>query len=449
MSAVSESTKGYILESCVINSTRFLDPRGLNIVGSVTDIEIFENLDSPYLTGQIAIVDSFRLYDRLDFQGAEYLSITIKDSELPASIPIKKRFVIDSMITSRKANESSELIVLHFIEDTEFLSNLINVNSAHSGNALDIISTISNQHLDKDIEYVGEESVQLQKLKVIIPNMSPLQAMVWIKNRCATTYGLPYYLFSTLVGNKIVMTDMGTMLQATPINDIAPFIYGAGQDFNEIDNSRRKFIPIKAYNIENNDNLYNLISAGLVGANYVFYDTMKGDYVEHSFDVLNDALSQVAVKENERITFADDFKFEDIELQKYQSKRMAQITQSGAYDDGSNRYKSLDQEQEAGYSKRIASRALQGFLRKSPITITVNGRGFNQGDYHRTVGNIVRIIFLANKPNIEDVEIDLKKSGDYLIYASKHTMTVEKYEVHLQCVKITSYKDDSILRSIS
>ena len=65
-------------------------------------------------------------------------------------------------------------------------------------------------------------------------------------------------------------------------------------------------------------------------------------------------------------------------------------------------------------------------------------------------GNIVRIVFLANRPNEQgDIKLDMKKSGDYLIYGSKHTFTPTKYDLHLRCVKITSYTDDTILRSIS
>ena len=52
MSAQTELAKGFALESVIINSTRFLDVSGTEILGSVTDIEIFENLENNYLTGK-------------------------------------------------------------------------------------------------------------------------------------------------------------------------------------------------------------------------------------------------------------------------------------------------------------------------------------------------------------------------------------------------------------
>ena len=450
MSSPTNTSKGYVLESVVISSTRFLDEGGINILGAVTDIEIFEDLDSPYITAQIAIVDTFRLYDRLDFQGAEYVTITVKQSEEAGSIATTKRFVVSKLISTKKANETTDLIVLHLIEDTSFLSNLINVNRSYTGSPFDIISKISFEYLNKPVQSYTDGSTYQQKLKLIVPNMSPMDAMLWIKNRCTTENGLPLYLFSTFIGQDLSFADLGKMLSATPINKKMPFVYGAARDYSEITDQVR-FIPITAYNIEDNEDMYRLISQGLVGADYSFYDTMSAKYEEHKFDVGGDAFSQIEVKENEGITFANDFKLNDKLLQKYQSKHMSQITQSGAYDDGSNRYNSIDQDKNAtGHNKRIISRSLRYFLNKSPITITINGRGFMSGDYNRTIGNIVRIIFLANRPNEQgDIKLDMKKSGDYLIYGSKHTLTSTKYDLHLRCVKITSYTDDTILRSIS
>ena len=43
MSTSTETAKGYALESVIINSTRFLEPSGLELIGAVTDIEIYEN----------------------------------------------------------------------------------------------------------------------------------------------------------------------------------------------------------------------------------------------------------------------------------------------------------------------------------------------------------------------------------------------------------------------
>ena len=101
-------TRGTEIESVVLNSSRFINPAGINIYGLVTDIEIFEHLDLPYITGQIAFVDTERLLDRIMFDGGETITIKMKQSA-DAKI-IEKLFYIDSIIGTSKINESSELI---------------------------------------------------------------------------------------------------------------------------------------------------------------------------------------------------------------------------------------------------------------------------------------------------------------------------------------------------
>jgi hypothetical protein len=450
MSSNTESVKGYALESVIINSSRFLDAGGLEIMGSVTDIEIFENLENNYLTGKIAITDSFRMFDRLDFQGAETITILLGQSENP-NLPksISKDFIVHKIISAKKINETSDVIFLNLIEISEYQSNLINVNRAYKGSPISIMSAITEEYLGKSISQHTSADTFQDKMKMIIPNLSPLRALNWIKSRLTTIDGLPTYLFSTFQSDKLFYSDLNAMLSQPPINPKMPFLHGAARDFSEITTSQ-KMIPIKAYSLENNDDMYNRIREGVVGAKYSYYDSLTGRYKTHSFDVHADAISQLQVKEYERPTFASNFEMDGRTLQSYESEHIAQFNTSGAYEDGTSKFRSIDQENEASdYNKRTIGRALKSFLIKTPITIVIDGRGFISGDYHRTIGNTIRVLFLANRPNETEVKIDTKKSGDYIIYAAKHTLAAEKYQLSLQCVKISSYNEDGIMGMLS
>ena len=446
MSSNTESVKGYALESVIINSSRFLDPSGLEILGSVTDLEIFENIESNYLTAKLAITDSFRMFDRLDFQGAETVTILLGQSENP-NLPksITKSFIVHKIIAAKKINETSDVIFLNLVELSEYQSNLNNINRAYKGNPINIMSAISEEYLGKTIQNFSTSNTFQNKIKMIIPNLSPLKALSWIKSKLTTVDGLPTYLFSTFQSNDLFYVDLNAMLSQPPINAKKPFLYGSAQDFSEISNGL-KVIPIQTYLLEDNDNMYSRIKEGAVGAKYSFYDSLTGRYKTHNFNVISDAMTQLQVKENERPTAADNFKIDGKQIQLYESQHISQFTQSGAYEDGSNKFKSINQEIDAtSHNKKTIGRSLKSFLIKTPITIVIDGRGFISGDYHRTIGNTIRILFLANRPNNEEVKLDTKKSGDYIIYAAKHTLTAEKYMLTLQCVKISSYKEDAIL----
>ena len=439
-------TRGTEIQSVIINSSRFVNPAGINIYGLVTDIEIFEHLDLPYITGQIAFVDTERLYDRIMFDGGETITIRIKQSG--GDKLIEKVFYIDSVIGTSKINETSELITLHFMEDIAFISRFLNVNRSYSGSPQDIIKKISEEYLNKEI-YFANNDVYENKMKIIVPNMEPLSAISWIKNRMTTTEGMPYYLFSSFVGEKLNIADLKSMINASPINSKSPFVDGVNNLYTENEEGQFRYYPIMNYKHVDNDNLYKLVGEGLIGASYNYYDSHAGKFSKQSFDI-SKPLGELNEDKNKRINLPIDLILNDEigNISSNMSRKIYQLSQSGVYDDGTNRFKSYDQEVERnGHLQKVNNRSLKHLLLKESIEIRISGSGFLQGSFHRTTGNVIRIGFKSNRPSDQDIRFDLKKSGDYLIYGCKHSIRSEKYDLHLQCTKLTSYKDDQFLRS--
>ena len=215
----TKGKQGYVLESVIINSSRMLEP--VDIAGVVSDMENFEHIDLPYITGQIAFIDTLRLYDRIDIQGAEFCTVTFRNSEAEGAF-VEHRFVIDKIITNKKANEQTDLVMLHLVEDILFLSNLKNVNKCYQGSPDEIITKIAQEWLDYEVEEIYSDVFQ-KKMKIIVPNLTPVDAMTWVKNRGTTSEGFPTYLFSSFTQNKLVYADLKTMIEAEPINKTSPF----------------------------------------------------------------------------------------------------------------------------------------------------------------------------------------------------------------------------------
>lgn len=68
---MAEPSKKYVLDSVLIYSSRSTIP--VEIANIVSDLDIYEHLDTPFLTAQLAFTDESRLMDRLDIQGAEFV----------------------------------------------------------------------------------------------------------------------------------------------------------------------------------------------------------------------------------------------------------------------------------------------------------------------------------------------------------------------------------------
>ena len=91
------TANSFVLEKATISSPAFSDGAFIDIKNVITDIEIFEHLDKPYLTGTVVFVDDANIYNSVDFTGSEKLSISVA---LPGdeSTSIEKDFIIQKVI---------------------------------------------------------------------------------------------------------------------------------------------------------------------------------------------------------------------------------------------------------------------------------------------------------------------------------------------------------------
>ena len=96
----------------------------------------------------------------------------------------------------------------------------------------------------------------------------------------------------------------------------------------------------------------------------------------------------------------------------------------------------------SGYKAKIIGRAMDAILRTEPLPMVVDGLDFLDGDKHSTIGNQLRIEIATTNPEPEKTasRIDKRKSGDYLIFATRHMFKREKHDLALTCVKLGNYK---------
>lgn len=427
-----------IYESVSLFSSRMTSEVELN--NFVSGIEIYEHLEKPYLTGTIALTDTTRIYDRSDFQGAEYLEIKIKrNPEAPA---YSKLFNIDEVVSTRKTNDQSEVITLHITEECAFKSKLHNVNKYYTGKPSEIIKNIAKEYLYKEI--VTSEDIDYQgDISLIVPNMNPIEAMLWIKNRMTNEEGYPFFLYSTFGPRSLFLQNLSDMLSAPAINRRTPYIYSQTPSMAATD---KRFFTIQDYKHVKNENMLKLIDKGLVGGVHNFYNTMTSNYENVEFDAVKEMQASVESKNSnqKQLNLAEDFEIDGEKIQNYRSRYIHTIASSGAYTilDGSRN--SYDEEETAGaHKKKVINAALKQLMAKSAIQIRVAGREYLRASGstsdHFTIGNSIRLIFLGNIPQgMSNNKIDPKKSGDYIIFSAKHSMVGERYDVSLLCVKIAN-----------
>jgi len=190
--------------------------------------------------------------------------------------------------------------------------------------------------------------------------------------------------------------------------------------------------------VKDTDNLYSLIDRGLVGATHQFIDVTSNKVVnhEHNMSEVTDTLvGDDLIKKNP--LFTTDYKDNGTPYGKIQSRLITQIMSSEAFDG----FDSYSQSSSAGeYKLNSTQRAMDGLIKKQPLSIIVNGIDFLQIEGNSTIGNKLEVKFPANlnDEGKSKNRFDKKKSGDYLIYSAKHSISRDSYTIALTCVKISN-----------
>lgn len=446
----TSSKTPFELRSVLLSSERLPEPVELRNI--VVDLDIFEHLEKPYMTGQMVLVDDTKIYEDADILGGEQIIITVSSTEETAKA-ITKTFRIAQVDNTQKINDNSQAILFHLIEEHGYISNLLNVNRFYTGQPSAIIQKISNNYLNMMVHGIIEDE---QVIKCIVPNLTPIDAMKWLAQRATTPRGYPYYLFSTLVGDHIHFHDLGTLLSEPPLNgsdEDAPFMVSAVTGQSTMDQRVQKRI-IKNHKFSTQENLMKLINHGVIGAQYEIVDTINEGTKTFRFDA-NEDLFKRLIEENvmtqaqQNPPYSAKFMYNDRSFHELNSRIMSMVGGSGAYRTSTdptffNSYSEANGKAE--YKLGIISKAMSAVMKKNPLTINVDGQDFLHGDVNKTVGNNIRIHFHSTSPeagrDAGDDGIDKKKSGDYLIYSTRHMFkqSVQKYEMTATCVKIGNYK---------
>lgn len=432
------------------------DDNQIEIKDLVSDIDVFEHLDKPYLTGVMNILDNRDLFGAIDINGATRINITLKtnlgSSGGNKNKEVTREFFIDHIISSKKYQEKGEMYTVHLLESFEYLSNMTSINKAYVGTCSRIISKlIQNIDTDNEIDFFSTEK-DIQNMKVIIPYLSVTDAMAWIKNRAHTTEGYPFYLYTTLAGPRTInFFDLKTLLKANHINKI-PYSFSSTKTHSEKDDkiySDRQRTVILDYKSNDTENLYTLIERGMLTSFVQHIDVtsqIKKDPITFEIEDVLDTLSNDQIIDLSPSSF--DYNINEIRrltLPQITGKLITQIGGTFSYDTiestgsrGDTRLNSYSESiGTAGYKGQMVSRTMDALMKKDPLTITVNGIDFLQGDESTTIGNKIRVSFPINDTEFPSTRTtDYKKSGDYLIYSARHSFRGNAYTVSLTGMKL-------------
>jgi hypothetical protein len=174
-------------------------PFSVELIDIIEEISLFEDIMSPFLTGELVINDSTNILLNLPVLGQEILEMNY---QTPYSDSKVNRFFYIYKVSEPIITEKKQLYKLHFVsyEATKNIST--SISKAFKGNSTNIIKQIYEEFLKVDNKKPIRTLDSSDALKFVCPNWSPVKAINWVTNRAISRNSREagFFFFETVDG---------------------------------------------------------------------------------------------------------------------------------------------------------------------------------------------------------------------------------------------------------
>jgi hypothetical protein len=421
----------------------------IDVADSIIELVLFENLEKPYVTGQVAILDNNAMFDSMRFSGTERIAISIGSEITSKEVQATRNFIMSSIENVVKANDTgtASVYVFTLIDEHAVLSKSKKISRTVKGSLEEEIQRICAVDLNKevDISYCHEGGDQ-EKLvsstqsnfKAIIPYMHPLEACEWLRDRATTRNGCPFFLYASIHDNRIRLGNLNVMMKLDAFNEKVPYTYSpASVQKAEEQSFTERTSKIQTMRTAKMQNTMNQLMAGAIGSLYNNTNINTGRTTSNHFS-LQDLLVElkedgVIDPDKDQNVYNENFLIGENNLHEYNSKIYHSITSTGTY----GYFKSIHDELEPiKFLTKIKNIAIRNMLYKNMFEVTVHGAGFMIAK--ASVGDIVRINVLSDDINASTTKnnFDSLRSGDFMIYNVRHTFKDTRHDVAMTVCKL-------------
>lgn len=432
------------LETIELSSDRL--PLPIILAGSgesasvVSQLNIYENINRPYLTGNLIMVDDNDLYRIINLQGTERVKIRYKAKSLPgantnSTDPIEKIFIVVNVASQVKTNDYSSVLLLNLIEDIGFYDQNLSISKAYTGTGEKIIEKIIKDKLNREVDMELMKNPYQGAFRYIVPYITPLQAARQVLKKITTKNGLPYFLFSTLASNDFILTDLESIFENRSFNYERPFVFDAANVHSTESSLSNEIYNIEKYRVVNSDDTLKLLQAGAIGNKYSNYNLTYGKKRDVDISMKNKLDTMINDRlfyNNLKKTIIDD-KFMPDPSEK-DTRTIDQHLPVYNYEISSSPYP-LDsylgfseEQQQAQYDLRMIRDSILKHMATNIYNIQVPSFAFNSPVKDVSIGRLIDIVVRRNvidhHNSQEQRKIDERRSGEFVMLTKRHLFDI-------------------------
>jgi len=192
----------------------------INISENVTAISIYESIYSPFLYGEMTVIDNSAMASIFPFIGQEKVRV----SWVRADQRAEKNFYIYDLNDMKTTTEGTGAYVLSFTSEKQFRNQINLFSKSYGGNSAEIIKNVyedwllepgSNQELTLNVQGASSHNV-------VFPYIKPLAAMNMIQKSALAEDNTPMFVFERLYEKDTYLDSMKRMLEQDPVFTLEP-----------------------------------------------------------------------------------------------------------------------------------------------------------------------------------------------------------------------------------
>jgi hypothetical protein len=395
----------------------------VNIQNLFEEVNLYDSIFLPVCSGNIIITDTIRLTDRLRFDGTEVISIYLTKEKQYSALSYRKNFRIYKQSDRTNINQNTERYILHFVADEYISSTQQKVNKSYKETYSKAARNIMDQFIKTQHPKIFENSFGIRD--IIIPNLSPLEAIDWCAKRALSQKNSPEFVFYS-DSNNFNFVTLSNLLKQKPILD-SPIRFGAknltsGNPVNEL-------YMAKGLEIVSQTDIVDKIQKGVYSGSLVGFDTSTGAINTQKNDFeKNYAATEHANKNPLDINMKNE---NGTTLQtSYDSNKAVYVTRGDRVN--SNYIKQADPKsinKNEAYEKLVIQRkAIFSNLTSRKIKLSM------PGNFLLTSGKMIELDVapFSVKSSAEKEARDKSLSGKYLIVATRHVLGLNKHTTFIE-----------------
>ena len=188
----------------------------VEIAHNVTEISIYESIYTPFLYGEMIIVDNSAMASTFPFVGQEQVLIEWdRDGR-----HMKKKFYITDIFDVQQQLEGVGSYGLSITSEKQMRNAISLFSKAYRGSGDEIIQKVHDEFLKGELLDVKVKAKTSHS--VVFPYMKPIQAIDMIRKRVLAQDGTPMFVYESLYGERPVLNSLKAMLESEPVFEIKP-----------------------------------------------------------------------------------------------------------------------------------------------------------------------------------------------------------------------------------